>query len=130
MKAKWIAAIVVAAAFVSGILAGIAGSHLFMLHGRGREHIPRRAAHFLTERLDHRLDLTDDQEKKVEAIIARRHARMEAIWSSAHPRIQAEIAATNEEISSILTPEQRVKFEEIKMRVNTGRRPGRFRGGD
>ena len=128
MKTKWIAAVVVLAAFASGVLVGVAGSHFFPLH-RGR-HIPKRAAHFMVERLDRRLDLTDDQEKKVEAIIARRHPRMEQIWASAHPRIEAEIAATNNEISSILTPEQRVKFEEIKMRVNRGRRPGRFRTGD
>ena len=46
---------------------------------------------------------------------------MEQIWASAHPRIEAEIQATNDEISSILTPEQRVKFEEIKMRMGRGR---------
>lgn len=124
MKTKWIAAIVVVVAFASGILVGVAGSHL--LRPR-RPHIPARAAHFMVERLDHRLDLTDEQEKKVEAILARRHERMEKIWASAHPRIEAEIKATNDEISSILTPEQRAKFEEIKMRMGRGRRGrGRF----
>ena len=121
MKTKWMAAVVVLVAFASGILVGVAGSHLLRSH-RPR-HIPKRAAHFMVERLDRRLDLSDEQEKKIEAIIARRHERMEQIWSSAHPRIEAEIEATNKEISSILTPDQRVKFEEIKMRVSRGRRP-------
>ena len=116
----------VIAAFIAGILVGILGTHLV----RGGRHIPPRAAHFLAERLDRRLDLSDEQEKKIEEIIARRHARMNAIWESARPRIHDEIEATNTEIASILTPEQRVKFEAIKMRVNTGRRPGRYRSGD
>jgi Spy/CpxP family protein refolding chaperone len=129
MKTKWIAAVIVLAAFVSGILAGIAGTHVF-LHRGGRPHVPRRASHFMVERLDHRLDLTDEQERRVEAILERRHEQMEKIWASTHPRIEAEIKATNDEISSILTPEQRVKFEEIKMRMGRGRRGGRFRTGD
>jgi periplasmic protein CpxP/Spy len=123
MKTKWIAAIVVVVAFVSGIVVGVAVSH-FARHGRG-PHFPRRATHFMVQRLDHRLDLTDEQEKRVEAIIHRRHQRMESIWSSAHPRIEAEIKAANDEISAILTPEQRVKFEAIKMRMgHPRRRPG------
>ena len=126
-SAKWIASVLVLAAFLAGILVGILGTHLVM---RGGRHIPPRAAHFLAERLDRRLDLTDEQEKKIEEVIARRHARMNAIWESARPRIHDEIEATNNEIASILTPEQRVKFEAIKMRVNTGRRPGRYRSGD
>jgi Spy/CpxP family protein refolding chaperone len=128
-RAKWIAGIVVIAAFVAGVLVGVAGSHLLMLHGR-RPHIPGRAAHFLVARLDRRLDLTDAQEKQIEAIIARRHARMNAIWDAARPRVGEEIAATNDEIAATLTPEQRVKFEAIKMRVNTSRQPGRYRSGD
>ena len=128
-NAKWLAALVVVVAFVSGVLVGIAASHFMMRRGH-RQHIPKRAAHFMAERLDRRLDLTDEQEKKIEAIIARRHERMEQIWGSVHPRVRAEIDATNNEIAAVLTPEQRVRFEKIKMRVNSGRQPGRFRTGD
>jgi hypothetical protein len=127
-SAKWTAVFLVFIAFGSGILVGFFGEHI--LRTRFSRHIPPRAAHFLVNRLDRRLDLTDDQKKKIEAIIARRHARMNQIWDSARPRIEAEIEATNNEIASILTPEQRVKFEAIKMRVNRGRMPGRYRTGD
>jgi periplasmic protein CpxP/Spy len=128
-NAKWIAALVVIVAFATGILVGIAASHLMMRRGH-RPHIPGRAAHFMVERLDRRLDLTDEQEKKIEEIIARRHARIEQVWGSVRPRVRAEIDATNDEIAKILTPEQRVAFEKIKMRVNGGRPPGRHRGRD
>ena len=127
MSAKSTAVIVVVAAFMAGILVGIAADHLFLMH---HPRIPRHASHMLVSRLDRRLDLTDDQEKKIEAIIARRHERMNAIWAQARPRVHAEIEATNNEIAQVLTPEQRVKFEKIKMRVNTARQPGRFRSGD
>jgi Spy/CpxP family protein refolding chaperone len=127
MSAKSAAVVVVIAAFVAGVLVGIAASHLLLLH---HLRIPPRAAHMLMERLDRRLDLTDAQEKQIEAIIARRHERMNAIWAEARPRVHAEIEATNVEIARVLTPAQRVEFEKIKMRVNTGRQPGRFRSGD
>lgn len=123
---KWIAALVVVVAFVSGVLVGIAASHFMMRRGH-RPHMTKRAAHFMVERLDRRLDLTDEQEKKIEAIIARRHARMEQLWGSVHPRVRAEIDATNKEIATVLTPEQRARFEKIKMRVGP---PRRHRGRD
>lgn len=122
-RTKWIAALIVAGAFVAGVLVGIAATHL-LLHRGHRRHMPGRASHFMAERLDRRLDLTDEQEKKVKEIIARRHARMDQVWGSVHPRVRAEIDATNDEIAKILTPEQRAKFEKIKMRAHTGR----FRG--
>ena len=128
VSTRWIAAVVVAAAFVAGVLVGVAGAHFFLLHHRPR--VPHRAAHFMVERLDRRLDLSDEQEKKIEAIIQRRHERMNAIWSESRPRVRAEIEAANAEIAQVLSPEQRTKFEALKMRMEGGRPPGRFRGGE
>ena len=68
-------------------------------------------------RLDRRLDLTDAQRAQVEQIIRRHHARIDGMWDDLRPRMHAEIAQANAEISRILTPEQRAKFERLKFHV-------------
>ena len=77
----------------------------------------------MLNRLDRRLDLTDAQRKQVEEILRRRHARINAMWSGVRPRVRAEVDATNAEIAKVLTPEQRAKFE--RMRMHLGDRYGR-----
>jgi Spy/CpxP family protein refolding chaperone len=120
------AATVVLIAFACGSLIGIAGDHAWLLyhrrimpiHGSGR--VPR----MFLENLSHKLDLTPQQRAAVEKILERRRARVETIWTSVRPQIRKEIDETNAEIEQLLSPEQKQKFAEVKMKMATDR--GRF----
>jgi Spy/CpxP family protein refolding chaperone len=102
-KTVVIAAIVVLAAFVAGVCAGIFADRVLMHRG---PHPPRFASRMMMERLDRHLDLTDAQRAKIEQIIERHHRS-----------IGTELAAANAEIERVLTPEQRQKFAKMRMHV-------------
>ena len=122
-----IAVVVVILTFVSGVAAGVLLAHLHVF-GRGRAGRPPRIAPALMVRhLDHALDLTPEQRAKVEEIVRRHHQRIEALTESVRPQVRQELDAANREIEALLTPEQRRKFETMKMRL--GHREGRSRRG-
>ena len=119
-----IAVIVVLVAFASGGIAGMLVEHVHLMrrmHGRG----PRFAPQMMVHRLDRTLDLTPEQRTKVEEIVMRHHQRIVAITESTRPRVRQELEAANREIEAVLTPEQREKFE--KLRLHLERREGRSR---
>jgi len=112
--------VVVIAAFLTGILVGVAGDHLYLLHFRGRA--SRFAPDRMTERLAGELNLTQPQKTQVLQIIERHRAKIDAVMSSVRPQVRQEIEATNAEIETILTAEQRTKFATIRMHVGPRRR--------
>ncbi|HJQ38316.1 MAG TPA: hypothetical protein VKB93_14360 [Thermoanaerobaculia bacterium] len=122
-----IAAVVLVITFLSGAAAGFLVAHLGMWRrgpfpGRSR-HVPQ----MLVRHLSRSLDLTDDQRKKVDAIVMRHHARIAQLQDSTRPQVMLELDAANREIEALLTPEQRQKFAKLRMRL--GHREGRARRG-
>ena len=113
-KTTLVAALILALTFGAGFIGGAAAHHLFIAH---RETIPPFAMRAMVNRLDRRLDLTDAQRTQVEAILVRRRANIHAMITGVRPRVHAEIEATNAEIAQTLTPEQRVKFEKMRMHL-------------
>lgn len=115
IKTVLIAIAVLVLTFSAGMAAGVFGAHMMILRGGpGAERFP----HALVNRLDRRLDLTDAQRAQVEAIVKRRHQRIDGIWDAARPQVRAEIDGANEEIARVLTPEQRARFEKMRMRLH------------
>ena len=120
-KTTIVAILVVVLTFTAGVAVGVFTSHMMILRGgHGAGFFPAKA---MVNRLDRRLDLTDAQRAQVEQIIRRSHTRIDGMWNDVHPRVRAEIDRANQEISNILTPEQRAKFERLKFHV--GRRGSR-----
>ncbi len=110
-----IAIVVIVLTFVAGMAAGVFTSHMMVLRGgHGAEHFPIRG---MVNRLDHRLDLTDEQRAKVEQIIRRRHARIDALRDGIRPALRAEIERASDEIAQVLTAEQRTEFAKMRMRM-------------
>jgi Spy/CpxP family protein refolding chaperone len=120
-RTKWLAAFVVLGAVVCGMLVGFAGSRVLAIHrmrsGAGVHIPPPWAGETMLMRLDRRLDLTDEQHDEIRSILLRRHGRMIEVTRSVHPQVRAELEAANAEISRVLTPEQRKKFETMRMRI-------------
>jgi len=122
-----IAIVVVILTFVSGAAAGVLLAH-FHIVGRSRGgRPPRLAPAMMVRHLDHALDLTPEQRAKVEEIVRRHHQRIESLTESVRPQVRQELDDANREIEALLTPEQRQKFEKMKMRL--GHREGRSRRG-
>jgi len=76
------------------------------------------------QRMDSQLDLDDGQRAAIEAIVAERVAAFRAIRARVRPEIQAEFDSLREEVSEVLTPEQRkeweARFDAIRARWQPG----------
>jgi Spy/CpxP family protein refolding chaperone len=120
------AIVVVIVAFFAGILVGVAGDRFYLVRG-GR--LAPRHARFSSERMaDHlrrELSLTPTQKTQIQSIIEHHHATIEAAMTSVRPVMRRELDATNAEIDTVLTPDQRTKFASLRMRVEARRRERR-----
>jgi len=115
---------VVVVAFIAGILAGVAGDHLYLIKS-GRlspRHSARFASDRMAERLTKELDLSPQQKTQVQQIIERHRAKIDATMASVRPQVRQELDATNAEIETVLTPEQKTKFANLRMRIGARRR--------
>jgi Spy/CpxP family protein refolding chaperone len=99
-----LAVLVLALTFATGVLAGAAAHHVVAARRGGG---PAFAGAAMVRHLDRRLDLTDQQRSQIETIIRRRHEKM-----------RTEVDTTNAEIARLLTPEQREKFEKMRLRMH------------
>ncbi len=109
----------VVALFLVGVVVGALGGELVhrhhpwgMAHGPGGPigHLGMGHRMMATE-LTRRLDLTADQQRQVEPILAETHREAQAIWREVKPRVIAVIEQGENRIAQILTPRQRQEFE-------------------
>ena len=115
---------VVVVAFIAGILVGVAGDHLYPIKS-GRlapRHTSRFASDRMAERLTKELDLSPQQKTQVQQIIERHRAKIDATMASVRPQVRQELDATNAEIETVLTPDQKTKFANLRMRIGARRR--------
>jgi Spy/CpxP family protein refolding chaperone len=121
---KLVATVVIVLAFAGGIVIGVVADRAWMFHHPGGPRMIIRAhTDHIVSKLDHELKLTPQQHAEVERIVNMHRERIEAAMDGLHPQIRREIDATNEEIARVLTPEQRPKFEKLKMRMLRRRIP-------
>jgi Spy/CpxP family protein refolding chaperone len=62
------------------------------------------------------LGLTTEQRQKVQDIVERHRAELEAILQEAYPKVRAINEQIEKELREVLTPEQRTKLDELKAR--------------
>ncbi|HTY23792.1 MAG TPA: hypothetical protein VMC85_11710 [Desulfomonilaceae bacterium] len=96
-----------------GILIGagvtIVVLHKVVLHAiHHPEEMPRR----VTERLRHKLGLSDEQAVKVRAILTERQKAFQELRRAARPKVEREIERLKEEIASVLDEKQARKWRE------------------
>ncbi len=73
---------------------------------KGREDI-------LLNRLNRKLDLDDRQQEQARAIVEKTHQEIDKIREKFHPQMEAVMASSRAEMSRILKPDQRQKFEQF-----------------
>lgn len=111
------AVVVVLTAFVAGLVAGVGGELVYLIHNHRIVPTHTAGTKHLIDRLDHELKLDPQQRARIETIVEARRQRIDAIWSSARPAVMQEIDATNAEIDKVLNPDQRVKFKALQARM-------------
>lgn len=95
-------------------------------HGRGRDAgmgtlLDSRFAPI--QKMREELLLSNEQAQRIDAILHDGQGRMRQFWDTCQPRLKAEMKQVRESICAELTPEQRVKFDELLKRHRELRLP-------
>ena len=75
---------------------------------------PREISSHMRDRLHSKLNLTEDQAKKVDALIEKNSKDMQAIHGDCMKKIHQEMTGFNAQLKGLLTPEQQAKFDEME----------------
>jgi Spy/CpxP family protein refolding chaperone len=120
------AILLVALVFVLGIALGAGGVYVLTTRvhaARAQAAAPGgRSPASVVARLDGELNLTPDQEKKIEAILTDTQARYAEIHRQADPEYDQARHQGRVRIREVLTPEQQPKFDQFLRRVDEERR--------
>ena len=118
--------------FVLGVALGVLGTYVVTtrVFARGQEQRTPAAqrAHYV-DRLNHELNLTDEQQKQIDAIIASVQTRYDAIHQSVIPQFEQARQDGRAQIRQILTPVQQPKFDDFMKRVDEERKAHEAAGG-
>lgn len=60
------------------------------------------------------LDLTVEQREKIDEILDRRRAQLDAFWAETRPKVHSLVESTRADIRAILTPEQRAEYDRLR----------------
>jgi len=118
--------------FVLGVALGVVGTYVVTtrVFARGQEqHTPAAARAHYIDRLTRELNLTEDQQKQIDAIIASVQARYDAIHQSVVPQFEQARQEGRAQIRQVLTPEQQPKFDDFMKRVDEERKAHEAAGG-
>jgi len=111
---RWVRVLVALLIFIGGMVCGggltIIGAVERIHHAiHHPEEVPGRITRYLTRRLD----LSDDQSHQIEQIIREHQKNLQEIRRGVQPRVEAELELLRRDISRVLTPEQRDKWDDI-----------------
>lgn len=128
---KWKAAITVLVCLFVGFALGVSYERLTRPHFVPEEHFgppgahgPGRHMQRRMERMARNLELSEDQQRKIEQVFRASHERMKEMRSQIHPRFLKLREETLNQIREVLTPEQQQRFDQIheKQRLRHERR--------
>jgi len=104
--------------FGAGIIVGIAGDRIALLHDY--RVIPRGHARFVSNKvlrvLTRKLDLTPEQQVQVRSILQRHSDAIEKAAASVEPVIHQELKAAHIEIEQVLNPQQKALLRKMHAR--------------
>lgn len=117
--ALWIGLVFLLGAALGGVVGNVFGVHATSTPQQLTDSQKRAQK---VQRLTQELDLTADQQKQIEAVIASVQVEYKAIRQSTEPQINEARQKGREQIRAILTPEQRPKFEDFLRRLDEERK--------
>ena len=98
---------------VAVFVAGVSGGILYERQQSHRHETVSADPHTLLHGLATELELTPAQQEAIDQILARHQKDVESTWSEMRPRVHAALDAAEQEIVSVLTPEQAAKFRQL-----------------
>lgn len=111
------ALLAVVALFLSGVLVGVVGTHGFYLYKvRQPGGLGELGSRVAAWELRQRLDLTPEQERQIDEILADTRREGLTIRQRTIADVLALLERNHEQLSAVLTPEQRVEFERFRQR--------------
>jgi Spy/CpxP family protein refolding chaperone len=114
---RWVALVAVLGVFVVGVAVGVLGTHLHYAREIGRVGGGGAlGAHRFVQRLERELNLTEDQRRRVDAILEQSRREGDALHREMLPTVRAHMDRTAEQIREVLTPEQQAAFDELQQR--------------
>jgi Spy/CpxP family protein refolding chaperone len=114
---KTVAILAVCALFVSGVVIGALGMHLFYVQRLMRPgEPPAMAGRLLTGYLERQLDLSEEQQSEIREILGASRRQGAELRQRMRPEVEALMGQTRQAIVEVLTPEQRQKLDDIRRR--------------
>ncbi len=117
--ALWVGVVFLLGAALGGMI-GYVFAHRVMAAPPQMTEAAKRAQK--VQRLTQELDLSSDQQKQLEVIIASVQAQYKSIHQSTEPQINEARQKGREQVRAILKPEQKPKFEEFLRRIDEERK--------
>ncbi len=103
--------------FLAGSIAGVIGAQLFYLRSiREPGSMVRWGTRLLAKDLKRDLDLTSEQARQVDVILAQTRRDTIALRDKYKPEFIAVLKQSRHRIEDILTPEQREEFKKLRER--------------
>ena len=118
--ALWVGVVFLLGAALGGMLGYVFAHHTAMAASAQMSDSEKRAQK--VQRLTQELNLSPDQQKQLDTIMASVQAQYKAIRQSTDPQINEARQKGREQIRAILTPEQKPKFEEFLKRIDEERK--------
>jgi Spy/CpxP family protein refolding chaperone len=118
--ALWVGVVFLLGAALGGMLGYVFAHHTAMAAPAQMTDSEKRAQK--VQRLTQELNLSPDQQKQLDTIMASVQAQYKAIHQSTDPQINETRQKGREQIRAILTPEQKPKFEEFLKRIDEERK--------
>lgn len=121
LRAKRKAVNLLLVVFVLGIALGALGAYLAgrRVSGAPTEGTNHRGKHArIAERLTRELNLSTDQQKQLDAIVADMQAKYRVLQDQIAPQTEQVRQQGRAQIRAILTPEQKPKFEDFLRRLD------------
>jgi len=120
-KARSEAALLVAVVFVLGVLLGVVGNHVWGESVWGMREATPPPNHLSVE-LTQELQLTPDQQKQLNGIIADTQSKWRALYAPLEPQRTDIREQSHEQMRKLLTPEQLPKFDAFMRRLDEQRK--------
>lgn len=127
------AALALLLVFAAGVAGGVAVERVWLdadSADRAADHRGgdrKNGEHTVIERFSDELGLTEDQEARIDTILAGVRDRMHEMWSDVRPRYRAVVDSARGRIEEVLTEEQAERYREL-LRREADRREGRWDG--
>jgi len=111
---RWLTWLLMLVVFFSGLAIGIGGTSITILNRiLDAFHHPEKAPQRIAARLQGKLDLTDEQTVKVEAIVQTRQRELQKIRREVQPRVESQLDQVEQEIAEVLDEAQQAKWHAL-----------------